>query len=125
MIPKDRHAKEYSEGSYYNSGTKIKAYFSAASEINDWLHLLKNNSETDDKFKEYFNIAYNYYKASEYNVSGSLEIYDFGRALDLGLIDDNEALKEIMGRPNSSKNIELLTSVHKYHRERVINMKSY
>lgn len=25
-----------------------------------------------------------------------------------------------MGRPNSSQNIELLTSVHKYHRERVI-----
>ncbi|NSB14631.1 DUF4132 domain-containing protein [Clostridium beijerinckii] len=120
VIPKDRHTKKYSEGSYYNSGTRIKAYFSAASEINDWLYLLKNNSETDDKFKEYFNIAYNYYKASEYNVNGSLEIYDFGKALDLDIIDENEALKEIMGRPNSSQNIELLTSVHKYHRERVI-----
>lgn len=120
IVPKEKHTEKYlkeKDGYYY--GGRNQNYFSSASEINCWISLLRINIETDERFKEYFNIAYNYYKASDYTVRASLDIGDFGRALELEIIDENEVLKEIMERSHSNENIRVLTSSHRYNREKI------
>lgn len=115
----EKHVEKYlkRQDGYYYSGNSHD-YFSSASEINYWFVILHNNLEDDENFKEYFYIAYNYYKASNYHADAALEIYDFGRALELGIIDENEVLKELMERPNSPDNIRAVTNVHTYYREK-------
>lgn len=119
IIPNEKHTEKYLKENDGYYGGRNKNYFSSASEINHWLSLLGNNVESDESFKEYFDIAYNYYKASDYNVRATLDIGDFGRALELEIIDENEVLKEIMERPHSSENIRILTSEHRYNKEKV------
>ncbi|HML49199.1 MAG TPA: DUF5724 domain-containing protein, partial [Clostridia bacterium] len=66
-------------------------------------------ADTRERFAQYFNLAYAFYQASSYQAGQShhargfcsLNLSDLGRALELGLIDENEILLELMGRPLS------------------------
>ncbi|MDS0525125.1 DUF5724 domain-containing protein [Clostridium sp. SHJSY1] len=114
IIPEDNHSKKYLKGngySYYGD----KDYIASSCEVNYWLELLARGEEDDESFKKYFNIAYNYYKASGYYINSTLTLNDFGRALELEIIDENEMYKELLERPNSENNIQNITSRYSYN----------
>ncbi|MEA4963556.1 DUF4132 domain-containing protein, partial [Lutispora sp.] len=115
MIPQEGHRKKYSDESrsyhYYSSS---KDYIAMSDEIKYWLNLLQQNLYDDESFIKYFNLAYSYYKASDYEANTVLTLEHFGRALEIGLIDENEVYKELMSRPQSPNNIRTITSLHKH-----------
>lgn len=114
MIPTENHRKKYSDENrsyfHYASG---KDYIAMSDEIKYWLNLLQQSIYDDESFIKYFNIAYSYYKASDYEAYASLNLEHFGRALEMGLIDENEVYKELMSRPQSPNNIRTITSLHR------------
>ena len=95
--------------------SKQEFYFGDSSQLNYWLDATKRAADSDDLFSRYFNIAYSFYRASDYKSERrysycSLETADFGRAFGLGLIDENEVLFELMGRQASPVHLERLTN---------------
>jgi hypothetical protein len=113
IIPLEKLQEEYLNRPehYYSS---YKDYFASSEEIDYWLKLMNKNCKDNEDFIKYFNIAYNYYKASKYKDRATLNLEQFGRALELGLIDENEVYKELMERPLSPNNIEAITTSRNY-----------
>lgn len=112
-IPKEKNCEEYLERKnyYYNR----KQYIAESYFVNYWLQLMKNNYDSKT-FIDYFNIAYNYYQNSNYNSNATLTLDNFGYALELKIIDENEIFKELMDRENSPENISIITNLDKYDR---------
>lgn len=110
-IPLKKHVVECSsrneEYYYYN---RTKDYIAGRREVEYWLELMEGSTSKEEDFKKYFNIAYNYYRASGYHMHATLSLEHFGRALELGLIDENEIYKELMTRLLSPDNIHEITS---------------
>jgi hypothetical protein len=110
-IPLKKHNAECSDRNedyyYYNN---IKDFIAGRREVEYWLQLMEENSSKEESFKKYFNIAYNYYRSSGYHMHATLSLEHFGRALELGLIDENEIYKEFMTRHLSPDNIHEITS---------------
>lgn len=115
IIPPERHSEEYLDkrNNYYYYRKNCVA---GSDEINYWLKLMRNSCKDNESFSKYFFTAYNYYKASKYNESATLTLESFGRALELGLIDENEVFKEFMERPHSVDNISTITNLHRHDR---------
>lgn len=113
-IPADWHYSKYrNERRAYYYYSYEKEYIAASDEIIYWLNLMRQAVYDDESFSEYFNIAYSFYRASKYAVNASLTLEHFGRALELGLIDENEICMELMDRPLSPGNIHVITNIHK------------
>lgn len=113
-IPLDKHCAEYisrDKGYYYYY---TKDYIANSQEVTHWLQLMRQNISNDEDFVKYFNTAYNYYKSSGYHIHATLLLDSFGRALELGLIDENELYKELMTRPLSPENISAITDSRRY-----------
>jgi len=126
IIPDEKHIEDYSkdEAGYYSYRRyNEKKYIASSTEVSYWLYMLKNSVDKHESFSQYFPIAYNYYKASNFYSKASLEISDFGRALELGIIDENEVYKELLERPLSPRNISELTNVHRYNRNKYLEYK--
>lgn len=90
-------------------------YFCNSIQCNFWLYILKNASASDTLFVQYFNLAYSFYKASDYKAGThsafcTLETADFGRAHSLGLISENEIFYELMGRKAGARHLSNLTN---------------
>ena len=98
---------------YYPKGKEH--FFCDSIQLQFWLRTVKEASGEDRAFSDYFNLAYSFYKASEYEAGRydapcTLETGDFGRALEMGLIDENEMLFELMGRQASPDHLLHLTN---------------
>ncbi len=105
-IPVELHSELYENEDDY------KSYFCECIQVSHWLYTLREAS-TIDSYKTYFDISYLFYKASGYiagNSTCSLGIYDFGRAFEMGIINENELLFEICGRKSSHHHLNQLTS---------------
>ncbi|MCR3759013.1 DUF4132 domain-containing protein [Clostridium felsineum] len=121
-IPTEKHLEEYCEKDTYFSYSRsnTKNYVASAAHIEHWISSMLQNSKDDEKsFKEAFSIAYNYYKASNYYAPGALKLNYFGRALELGIIDENEGFKEIIERPRSAENMYSITCSNSYYKKGV------
>lgn len=92
-------------------------YIAGSREIDHWLVMARENQRDEEDFIRYFQVAYNYYQASKYTLPASLGLEHFGRALELGLINEDEVYREFMARRNSPNNIRNFTSSHKRERE--------
>lgn len=116
IIPLEKFQEEYLKRSeyYYSS---YRDYLASSEETAYWLRLMNKNCKKDENFVKYFNIAYNYYKASKYKDKATLNLEQFGRALELGFIDENEVYKELMERPLSPKNVEAITTSRNYDKD--------
>ena len=114
-IPADKHYKEYlkKDNSYYCYSNKIN-YIAESYEIEYWLSLMAENITDEESFIKFFTCAYNYYKASKYGDHASLALNHFGKALEIGLIEDNEIYKELMTRELSPENMRTITNLHRY-----------
>jgi hypothetical protein len=110
ILPEDKHRKAYvkEERTYYFPGGKD--YIAGSHEINHWLNLLQQSCVDDGGFSEYFTIAYSFYRACAYETGTTLTIEHFGRAMELGIVDENEVYKEFMARPLSPENIQSFTN---------------
>lgn len=105
-IPAQKFAKPY-----VYSHFSLAYYLADSTKIKFWLDLLKNSVFDDTSFITYFNIAYHYFVASEYHAC-HLDIADFGRALSLSLISQDEVFAQLLGRPVSQNCISAATSSH-------------
>ena len=98
-------------------------YFCDSIQLRFWLNMVKETADSDHAFTEYFNLAYTFYKASDYKADtlATLGIDDFGRAYELGIIDGNELYYELMGRNKSAGHLSDLThaSYHNYKKAAV------
>ncbi|KLU65352.1 hypothetical protein DEAC_c29040 [Desulfosporosinus acididurans] len=81
-----------------------------AKEFSFWHRNLQASIYDEQSFKEGFLIRYALYKASKYKSHASLQLADFERAFNLGLVDENELFAELCGRPLSSENLKLLSN---------------
>lgn len=115
-IPAEKHLEEYSkkEEYYRYNRSNMKAYVASAIHITHWLRIMLESAKDDKVFGEAFTITYNYYKASNFYAEMSFNLNYFGRALEIGIIGENEALKEIIERPVSSRHMHSLTSQNSY-----------
>lgn len=124
IIPTEKHYDKYKKDKdYIYYGFHGEEYIAGSTEIGYWLKLLKEGIYDDVSFKIYFEIAYNYYRASKYHMASTLTLEDFGRALKLGIIDENEVYKEFMERPSSPANINRFTNVRRKDREDILKYK--
>ncbi|HWQ78271.1 MAG TPA: DUF4132 domain-containing protein [Anaerovoracaceae bacterium] len=90
-------------------------FFCDSVQLQFWLQTVREASAEDKAFSDYFNLAYSFYKASDYEAGTygtfcTLETEDFGRAFEMGLIDENEMLFELMGRKSSPDHLLHLTN---------------
>lgn len=121
VIPQDKHYIEYKiekERYYYSSR---KNYISDSKEVRYWLALIRDNNYNNETFIEYFKTAYNYYRSNKFEENATLALDHFGRAQELGIIDDNEIYKELMSRPLSPKRIEEITNTNWNYHEVLLN----
>lgn len=108
-LTKEEHLKQYKTNPEYM--TKISGSLIADSyPIYYWFSIMKQTYETDDQFKKYFEIAYNFYLSNDFKNSITLDIFDFNHALNLNLITENELYKEMILRPSSVNNIKICTN---------------
>lgn len=103
---------------FFNYNTK-GCYFCDSTQVNYWLYHTKMSAQTEEEFEIYFNIAYSFYKSTNYKsgwYESSCTLYtaDFGHAFGLGLIDENELLFELCGRPASPQHMKNLTNSNLY-----------
>ena len=117
IIPTEKHHSEYykEESTYYYYQDR-KDYIAQNRMISYWFYLMMNNFTDDESFKQYFSICYSYYKASQYTMRSTLGLEDFGRALELGIVNENEIYKELMDRPLSAESIQTITNIHRHDR---------
>lgn len=109
-LTKEEHTKNYEDRERYNNRGDV---IIDTPEMIYWLDLMKGNSKEKDNFIKYFNIAYNYYKACDFKSHAGLAMADFGRAFELGIVDENEVYKELLSRPLSSNNINDCTNPYR------------
>lgn len=83
-----------------------------APEISFWYYNLCLLGREEKYFKEFFNLGYTLYRASKYNTHTCLQLEDFERAFSLGLVDENELMKELCIRPRSIENLRNLTKTN-------------
>lgn len=108
-LEKDEHTKECMKNNrFYVGNSKNLAVESFV--VSYWLRLMANKCKDAKQFSQYFSLAYNYYKACDYLSHATLTLIDFGGALELGLISENEVYKEMISRPLSAENIQLCTN---------------
>ncbi|WP_141502705.1 DUF4132 domain-containing protein [Paenibacillus luteus] len=89
-----------------------------------WREWVRSSIHDDESFKAYFKAYYQLYEMSRYE-SHHLNASDFARALELGLIDENELLREYIGRQGSSNRIRELTSPQSKLLELYPNLSQY
>jgi hypothetical protein len=117
IIPSDKHYEDYlkkNNSFYYYSNRKDS--IAVSYEIDYWLKLMAENITDDESFVKFFTVSYNYYKAGQYANHGTLTLSHFGRALESGLIDDNEIYKELMTRVTSPEDIRTITNLDRHDR---------
>nr|WP_246096563.1 DUF5724 domain-containing protein [Paenibacillus sinopodophylli] len=86
-----------------------------------WRMQLRASITDDSSFIAYFKASYRLYKLNRFETK-LLETIDFARAWSLGVIDENELLRELIARPNSSTHIRAMTSPHSKLLERSPNL---
>lgn len=122
FIYKNIPTKRFTEG-YYNENEHSyygwrNNYLVDTGMISFWNENMRDNVFDDNSFKEYFYLLYSFYKATNYESNGTLQLDDFERAYSLKLIDENELYKELCGRPLSADNLRNLTNSGFYlHRD--------
>ncbi|SHK04922.1 hypothetical protein SAMN02745975_03524 [Geosporobacter subterraneus DSM 17957] len=121
LIPAESHRREYIDGDEHYYYYRNKDYIAGSHEIGYWLNLMAKNHYDDQSFMQYFSLCYQYYRASLYTIDATLNLADFGRALSLEIIDENEVYKELMDRPLSLANIRVFTSSHQHNRDELLN----
>ncbi|WP_059170241.1 DUF4132 domain-containing protein [Bacillus sp. FJAT-27445] len=77
-----------------------------------WLEWAKANVYDDESYKIYFLLLYRLYTINNFKSYGP-DLEELGRAFDLRLIDENELMKELLGRENSRNHITELTNPKK------------
>lgn len=122
IIPPGKHYEEYivkEETSYYYS--ERRNYIASSYVIEYWLILMRDNFNSEEEFTQYFKTAYNYYRSNKYNDYATLSLEHFGKALELGIIDENETYKELMARALSPDRIRDITNTHSRYNKDLLN----
>ncbi|OLS39247.1 DUF4132 domain-containing protein [Bacillus sp. MRMR6] len=122
-VPKKCFAMEYENRNktdyYYSdySDTLVNA-----PEISFWYSTMKASSNDNDEqqFRDVFLLGYAMYKDSGYLSHTCLELADFEKAYEIGLVDENELYAELCGRPLSPENLRLLTN-HEFHNHKSVS----
>lgn len=84
-------------------------FLASSYEISYWINSLKNFIYDDKSFESYFWIVYTFYKSGNYTDHITLDLDTFAKALEKGIIDENEVYEEFMARTLSPNNISNFT----------------
>ncbi|MEW9053675.1 MAG: DUF4132 domain-containing protein [Neobacillus sp.] len=117
-VPKKYFAEEYdkrNKNDFYYYGGYSETLVDAP-EISFWYSTMRatSNREDEQQFRDVFLLGYAMYKDSGYLSHTCLELADFEKAYEIGLVDENELYAELCGRPLSPENLRLLTN-HEFH----------
>jgi hypothetical protein len=123
-VPKKYLTEEYENrnkaGYYYYNGYSDTLV--NAPEIAFWYNTMRASSNGNDEqqFRDVFLLGYAMYKGSGYLSHTCLELEDFEKAYEIGLVDENELYAELCGRPLSPENLRLLTN-HEFHNHKPVS----
>lgn len=86
-----------------------KGVLFGAEETSFWFTNMKKAMDCDEGFQKWFQLSYTFYQDSGYRVLGNLQLADFEKAFQFGLLPESELYAELCGRLSSYHHLGSLT----------------